>query len=238
MGPPHSAIEVSGLCRRYGPRWALLDVELEVPARGALLVTGPNGSGKSSLLRIFATAIRPDHGTVRIGGLDVVGQRREVRRRVAYLGHASQHYEALSVLENLQLGARLLDRPSGRADLRPLLVRVGLADREDDPVSDLSAGLRRRLCLARVQLREAALVLLDEPYAQLDLQGAELVDSLMRDWRDRGATVVLVTHGREAGAALCDRAIRLETGRIVWSGHPSERADRVAPDPAGGDVPR
>jgi heme ABC exporter ATP-binding subunit CcmA len=238
MGHSHSAIEVSGLCRRYGPRWALIDVELDVPAHGALLVTGPNGSGKSSLLRILATAIRPDHGTVRVDDLDVVGRRSDVRRRVAFLGHPSQHYEALSVLENLQLAARLVGRPSGRAELRPLLDRVGLADREDDPVSDLSAGLRRRLCLARVQLRASPFVLLDEPYAQLDPQGAALVDSLIRDWRERGATVVLVTHGREAGAALCDRAIRLEAGRIVWSGHPSERADRVEPAPADGEVPR
>jgi heme exporter protein A len=225
-----AAIEVSGVGRRYGPRWALIDVDLVVPAGSALLVSGHNGSGKSTLLRILATAIRPDRGAARVAGFDVVERQAEVRRRVAYLGHDSQLYEPLSVLENLQLAARFLRRPAGRSDLRTLLAEVGLADREDDPVGELSAGLRRRLCLARVLLREAAVVLLDEPYAQLDVQGFELVDSMIARCRERGATVVLVTHALEGGARRCDQAIRLQSGRIVAAGLPPATAP--GPDPA------
>jgi heme exporter protein A len=227
-----AAIEVSGVCRRYGPRWALIDVDLALPAGAALLVSGRNGSGKSTLLRILATAIRPDRGVARIAGCDVVEQRGEVRRRVAYLGHDSQLYEPLSVLENLQLVARFLRRPAGRPGLQPLLAEVGLAGREDDPVSDLSAGLRRRLCLARVLLREAPVVLLDEPYAQLDPSGFALVDSIVGRCRERGATVVLVTHAGEGRAGLCDQALRIDAGRIVWRGRPA--ALPGAGDPAAG----
>jgi heme ABC exporter ATP-binding subunit CcmA len=215
MQPLPPAIEVTGLCRRYGPRWALIDVDLAVPAGTALLVTGRNGSGKSSLLRVLATAIHPDRGTARVAGFDVVARRDEVRRRVAYLGHASQLYEPLSVLENLQLVARFSGRPAGSAELLGLLAEVGLEGREGDPVSDLSAGLRRRLCLARVLLRDAPVVLLDEPYAQLDPQGFALVDSILARCRERGATVVLVTHAAEGRARRCEQAIRIDAGRIV-----------------------
>lgn len=229
-----AAVEVTGVCRRYGPRWALIDVDLALPAGASLLVSGRNGSGKSTLLRILATAIRPDRGVARVGGRDVVRHRHEVRGRVAYLGHESHLYEPLSVLENLQLAARFLRRPAGRRALRPLLDEVGLDGREDDPVSDLSAGLRRRLSLARVLLREAPVVLLDEPYAQLDPHGFALVDSLVERCRVRGATVVLVTHAGEGRARLCDQAIRIDAGRIVWRGRPAALPD--APPPGSGDA--
>ena len=225
------------MCRRYGPRWALIDVDLEVPQGGALLVSGRNGSGKSTLLRILATAIHPDRGTARVAGRDVVRERHAVRRHVAYLGHDSHLYEPLSVLENLQLAARFLGRPGDRRSLEPWLAEVGLAGREDDAVAGLSAGLRRRLCLARVAMRRAPVVLLDEPYAQLDAPGFALVDALIARSREGGATVVLVTHANEGGARLCDQAIRIEAGRLVPAAS-SPRPLPVVGEPAmAGEAP-
>jgi heme exporter protein A len=115
------------------------------------------------------------------------------------------------------VAARLL----GRGDEVPagdLLARVGLAGREDDPVSAFSAGMRKRLSLARVLLKGAAVVLLDEPYGELDPAGFLLLDGILRDLRAAGTTVVVATHLVERGRSLCDHAIVLEAGRLAWSG--------------------
>lgn len=219
---PAPILETAGLGRRYASRWALVDVSLRMAEGGALLVTGRNGSGKSSLLRVLATAIRPTRGTARVAGLDVVAQRAQVRRHVAYLSHQLHVYEALSVAENLRIAARFLGPGGPRRPVPEILARVGLEGRGDDPISTLSAGLRRRVALARLLLQDARVLLLDEPYAQLDPVGFALIDSLVREARERGATVVLVTHVLEGARDLCDRAIRLDGGRIVWAGPASE----------------
>jgi heme ABC exporter ATP-binding subunit CcmA len=212
------AVEAGGVCRRYGRRWALVNVDLAVPRGSALVVAGRNGSGKSTLFRVLSTLIRPDRGTVRIRGLDPRVDLLSVRRRVALLSHHSNHYEALSALENLEVAARFLGRPPHREALLPRLADVGLAERADDPVMTFSAGMRKRLTLARTLLQEAEVVLLDEPYGQLDTPGFRLVDDVVAALRARGATVLLATHQLERGAALCERGLVLEAGRVAWVG--------------------
>jgi len=206
------------VCRRYGRRWALVDVGFALPRGLALVVAGRNGSGKSTLLRTLATAIRADRGTVRIEGFDSGQDLHEVRRRTALLGHHSHLYEALSPLENLQVAARFLGRDAGRAALVERLAEVGLADRADDPVLTFSAGMRKRLMLCRTLLQSASVVLLDEPYGQLDPPGFRLVDDLVERLRHQGTTVIVATHLLERGAALCDRGLVLEAGRVAWQG--------------------
>lgn len=221
-----AAVEASGLCRRYGRRWALIDVSFTVP-RGALaIVAGRNGSGKSTLLRVLATAIRADRGTARIEGKDVSAEPQEVRGRIALLSHQTSLYDSLTALENLQIAARFLGRDAGRASLLPLLEEVGLADRIDDPPATFSAGMRRRLSLARVLLKEASVVLLDEPYGQLDPPGFRLIDRVLGRLRGHGATVLMATHLLERAAELGDLGIVLEAGRLAWSGPAADLAAR------------
>jgi heme exporter protein A len=220
--PP--AVETTDLGRRYGRRWALAQVTLTVPAGVRVMVTGRNGSGKSTLLRVLATASRVDRGTATVAGFDVRRQRGEVRRRVALLGHHSYLYEAFSARDNLAAVARFLGAPAERVEA--LLERVGLAARADDPVSVFSAGMRKRLSLARALLQEADVLLLDEPYGELDPAGFALLDRVLDEQRARGATVLIATHLLEHGRALCDQAITLDEGRLVWSG---AAADLPAP---------
>lgn len=224
------AIEALGICRRYGRRWALADLSMGVPRGSVLMVTGRNGSGKSTLLRILATAIRSDHGTARVEGFDVRRSVQEVRRRVAFLSHHLYLYDSLSALENLRVAARFLGRDASRPALLPLLAEVGLADRADDATLTFSAGMRKRLALARVLLQPASVVLLDEPYGQLDPPGFRLVDGLLRRLRERGATVLMATHLLERGGDLCDRGIVLEEGRLAWEGPARELAARSGLD--------
>jgi heme exporter protein A len=218
------AIEASGLGRRYGRRWALAEVSLAVPRGSRLLVAGRNGSGKSTLLRVLATAARADRGTARVAGHDIRGEREQVRKRVAFLGHHSYLYEALSVGENLRVAAGFL---GGEAEGRApgLLRTVGLAERADDPVSTLSAGMRKRLALARALLQDAQVYLLDEPYGELDPPGFRLLDAVLDDLKGKGATVLLASHLLERGRQQCDQALLLEEGRVAWSGPAAELKD-------------
>jgi ABC-2 type transport system ATP-binding protein len=231
--PRTIAIAAAGLCRRYGRRWALKNVGFEVPEGALVMVTGRNGSGKSTLLRILAAAIRADQGKVRILGYDARGDRERVRERTALLGHRTHLYEPLTALENLAVFARFLGQDPGREALRGRLEEVGLADRGDDPVQTFSAGMRQRLALARVLQQDAPVVLLDEPYGHLDPPGFLLVDRLLQRLRGHGATVLVATHLLPRGRALCDRALVLEAGRLVFAGATAEMPEPVDADGAG-----
>ena len=182
------------------------------------MVTGRNGSGKSTLLRVLATAIRADLGTARVLGFDCRRQKDEVRRQVALLSHQSHLYEALTPLENLAITARFMDAKPAAGRIEALLADVGLADRARDPVATFSAGMRKRLSLARVLLQDAPVLLLDEPHGQLDPPGFRMVDELVGRLRAAGRTVLMATHLLERGAAVCDQAIVLEQGRLTWTG--------------------
>lgn len=210
------AVDAAGVARRFGRRWAVAGVSLRVRAGTRLMVTGRNGSGKSTLLRVLATASRLDQGEARVAGFDLRTQRAEVRRRVALLGHHSYLYEALSARENLDVVRRFVGAPAERVDA--LLAEVGLSARADDPVLVFSAGMRKRLALARALLQDARVLLLDEPYGELDPAGFALLDRVLDEQKRRGVTVLLATHLLEHGRALCDEAVALEDGRVTWAG--------------------
>src|SRR5262245_36891116 len=189
MSRPALAVDATAVCRRYGRRWALVDVSLQVEPGRVTMVTGRNGSGKSTLLRVLATAIRPDRGEARVAGFDVGREKDAVRQSVALLSHHPYHYEALTAIENLAVAARFASLPAGREALMQHLSGVDLQGRADDPVSTFSAGMRKRLSLARVLMRSVPVVMLDEPYGQLDPPGFRLVDRLLGSLRERGVTV-------------------------------------------------
>jgi len=229
--PP--AVEAGGLSRRYGRRWALVEVSLQVPRGAIQLIAGRNGSGKSTLLKILASAIRADSGWARIEGHDPRTDPDQLRRRIALLSHHLYLYDSLTALENLAIAARFLGRDSRRAALLPFLAEVGLADRADDAPATYSAGMRKRLALARVLTQEASVVFLDEPHGQLDPPGFRLVDRILGKLRERGATVLLATHLIERTGPLCDQALVLEAGRVAWTGAPERLASSGVLDPGG-----
>jgi heme exporter protein A len=218
------AIDAEQLARRFGRRWALVDVSLQLSRGEVMMVAGRNGSGKTTLLRVLAAAIRADGGRAVVGGFGLA-QRDEIRRVSALLAHQSYLYESLTARENLELVARFCSVRSGfsrtgSAEAGPhtvaaILDRVGLAARAGDPVSTFSAGMRKRLSFARVLLQELSIAFLDEPYGQLDPEGFGLVDEVISELKHRGAAVVIATHQVERIGALADRRITLEAGRVV-----------------------
>ncbi|HYN91546.1 MAG TPA: ABC transporter ATP-binding protein [Thermoleophilaceae bacterium] len=204
-----AAIELERLERRYGERIALGDVSVRVEEGQTLAVLGGNGAGKTTLLRVLAGLLRPHGGTAQVLGAALPAERWKLPGRVGYLGHEPLLYRELSGRENLSYHARLHGVDGAR--VAELLAAVGMERRADDPVRDLSKGLVQRLAAARAVLHDPALLLLDEPRANLDPAAAELLEPLIG--RASGRTRVLVSHDVERALAESDLSIGLKSGR-------------------------
>lgn len=207
-------VHAQKLSRRYGARWALAEVDLEVPRGERLLIVGANGSGKTTMLRTLATAQTPSLGSLHIFGMDVRTHAVEVRARLGLLSHLPQIYRDLSGAENLRIFNKLLGIPG---PVEPYLERVGLEIRPD-PVHSYSAGMTKRLSFARLLAQKPDLALIDEPYGQLDPAGFSFVDALLEQLTDEGVTVIVASHQVDRARHLCDRAILLDKGQVRWEG--------------------
>jgi heme exporter protein A len=214
-----SAIRIKDLSKRYGQRWALIRLNLEIPTGRAVLLTGENGAGKTTLLRIIATALRPTHGRLEIFGDEAFQSLESIRTRIGLITHQSYLYDDLSAHENLVLAQRLTGRPDA-TERQNVLASLSLSAHADRPVRTFSAGMKRRLCVARMLLRQPDLVLLDEPFGQLDPGGVGLMENVIRTLREQKRTLVVATHDIERGRALCDWHLDLHAGRIARSLEP------------------
>ncbi len=208
--PDGPAVALDGVWRAYGERVALRDVSLALPAGRTLVVFGPNGAGKSTLLRILATLLRPHEGTALVLGRDVVREGHAVRGRIGLLAHDALLYRELTGRENLAFHARLHDVPEGRVD--EVLEQAGLRDRAGDRVDALSRGLLQRLAAARTVLHAPDVLLLDEPWANLDPAARAALEPLVG--RASGRTRVVTSHDPAGGLAEADVALGLRGGRV------------------------
>ncbi|HEU0251044.1 MAG TPA: heme ABC exporter ATP-binding protein CcmA [Solirubrobacteraceae bacterium] len=206
-------IELSGLVRRYGEREALDNVSLSLPAGQTLVVFGPNGAGKTTLLRILATLLRPHSGQVSVLGEQLPEEAWKVRGRIGLLGHEPLLYRELSARENLRYHARLHGVEEERVQER--LGAVAMQDRADEPVRTLSRGMVQRVAVARATLHDPDLLLLDEPYANLDPAAIELVAPLIG--RCNAKTRVLTSHDPQRGLAEADLVLGLRGGRVAFA---------------------
>ena len=209
---PDLAISTSNLARRFGERWVLRGLDLHV-ARGEVVgLLGANGAGKSTLLRIVATLLSPNVGGVSVLGHDVVRDADAVRRVVAFLAHTPGLYDDLTAAENLRFSASMHGR--ARDEVPAALERVGLLDVANDRVRGFSAGMQRRLALARLLLNPAPVLLLDEPYSHLDAAGVVLMNTVITDFsRGEGAALVVLHELATAGGIL-NRTVRIRDGRL------------------------
>lgn len=219
-------IRATGLGKRFGRHWALAHCDLDVYGGEVLLLFGANGSGKTTFLRLVAGLYKPSRGKLSVGEHDSVKDRLACRRLLSMVAHDNYLYARLTALETLRVWARLLGIPSRDSDLLPLLEEVGLAERRQLPVGGFSAGMKKRLTLLRTRLEQPRIVLLDEPFSALDVAGQDLVEGWIRRFREDGRAVVMASHNLPRASRLCDRAVALEQGQIVWTGSGPELAER------------
>ena len=202
-------IELEGLVRRYGEREALSDVSLSLPAGGTLVVFGPNGAGKTTLLRVLSTLLRPHSGEVTVLDRRLPRDAWAVRGRVGLLGHEPLLYRELTARENLRFHARLHDLSAERVEER--LAAVSLTDRAEEPLKTLSRGMVQRVAVARATLHDPELLLLDEPWANLDPAARELIEPLIGASATR--TRVISSHDPSGGLSEADLVLGLRAGR-------------------------
>jgi heme exporter protein A len=212
---PIPAVATRDLARLFGRSAALAGVSLDVERGRLVALLGPNGAGKTTLLRILATSLRPSFGTAHVDGIDVAERPELIRRRVAYLPHATGLYDDLTATENLEFAAAMLSLPDGGDAVASALAEVGLEAVRDQRVRGFSAGMRRRLALGRLLLRNPSLVLMDEPHAALDAHGMALVDRLLQRWHDAGVTVVVASHQADRVTSMADARAWLDGGLLV-----------------------
>jgi heme exporter protein A len=204
-----SALEVEGLARHYGEREALGGVSLTLETGRTLVVFGPNGAGKTTLLRILATLLRPHAGSVRVLGASIPDESWAIRGRVGLLGHEPLLYRELSPEQNLSYHARL--HGIGHERVEEVLDAVAISARAGEAVRNLSRGMVQRVAVARAVLHEPDLLLLDEPYANLDPAALELVAPLIGP--GSGCTRVICSHDPGGGLAEADLVLGLREGR-------------------------
>jgi heme ABC exporter ATP-binding subunit CcmA len=208
-------IRVRGLVRVFGATRVLDGVDLDVAAGEAVALLGPNGAGKTTLLKIVATLLRPTRGSATVAGHDCAREAEAVRPLIGVVGHGAQVYEDLTARENLKFWATLSGLPADADTLTQALADVDLDRHAGARVRTFSAGMKRRLTLARVALARPRVLLLDEPFAALDARARKWLEGRLETFKAGGGALVMATHsfGRELSAA--DRLAILAAGRIA-----------------------
>jgi len=223
------AVEASGLEKAYGPTRALDGLDLAVETGEILGLLGPNGAGKTTTVRVLTTLLRPDRGTARVAGRDVVTEAAEVRRSIGLTGQYAALDESLTGRANLIMIGQLcrLSRRTARRRAAELLEQFELADAGDRGVKTYSGGMRRRLDLAASLVARPSILFLDEPTTGLDLPSRMVTWDAVRALTATGTTVLLTTQQLEEADQLADRIAVVDRGRVIAEGTSAQLKAKV-----------
>jgi ABC-type multidrug transport system ATPase subunit len=208
--PAQSAIIVSGVVKQFGRFAALRGVSAEFDAGKFHAILGDNGAGKTTLLRALAGLAHPTQGTIRMFGQDPQDSSREI----GYMAHPSLLYDEMSGMENLRYFARLYEI-AGDERCAEVIRAVGLDPELTRPVGQYSQGMRQRMSLARAILHDPKLLLLDEPFSNVDVHSAREMVILLKNMRGSGKTIFVVTHQALLLDGVADEFVWMQEGRIV-----------------------
>ena len=224
LGAPVVIIKLGNLVKQFGRFAALRGVSAEFDAGKFHVILGDNGAGKTTLLRALAGLAHPTRGAVSILGKNP----QEACREIGYMAHPSLLYDEMSGLENLRYFARLYDI-AGDGRCEQVIRSVGLDPELSRPVGKYSQGMRQRMSLARAILHDPKILLLDEPFSNVDVHSAREMVGLLKGMRDAGKTIFVVTHQAALLEGVADEFVWMQAGLIV------DRTYHLAPglSPAG-----
>lgn len=216
-------LEVRNLGKQYNGLTAVADISFSVQAGECFGLLGPNGAGKTSAIRMIYGFAPPSSGSLRLFGLDIATDWRQIRGRVGVCQQDNTLDPDLTVLQNLLIFAGYFGIPATQAKERAeeLLHFFALEKKREAKVGELSGGLARRLTLARALINDPELIILDEPTTGLDPQSRHLLWDRLHALRSRGKTFILTTHYMEEATQLCDRLLIMDHGRILVEGTPA-----------------
>ena len=222
-----SALDVQNVWKYYGDFPALRNISFSVAPGSAVALLGRNGAGKTTLLKILSGLSRPSEGSVKINGGEARHQ--DTRRRIGILGHGISLYDEMTAVENLKLFAQLYQLPNASKTADEMLERVGLSRVRDGLVREFSRGMRQRLAVGRAFLHDPELLLLDEPFTALDDRAIAVLQSMLREMRERGRTIVMSTHQLREALELASHVVFIQRGQIAYSG---DRTQQMVDDTA------
>jgi heme ABC exporter ATP-binding subunit CcmA len=208
---PNQIARLDKISKLFGSFAALRQVSVDLEPGRCYVLLGENGAGKSTLLRVLAGLLRPTHGTITVFGGTAP---QEARERIGYMSHAPMLYDELTAVENLQYFSNLYP---ARPCISPedVLRQVGLDPTLNRTLGQYSQGMRQRTSLARVLLPVPELLLLDEPFSNMDVESAGQMVDLLATFRHSSRTIVLTTHQRELAAPIADWVLTLKAGRVA-----------------------
>jgi ABC-2 type transport system ATP-binding protein len=213
------ALEIENLAKAFD-RPAVAGLDLRVWAGEFYVLLGPNGAGKTTTLRMTTGLLKPDRGSIKVFGIDVVAEPVRAKQVMAWLSDEPMIYDRLTPLEYLYFVAGLwgVERNGAERRARDLLASLGLSQYADERCEGLSRGMRQKVALAGALVHEPRLIILDEPFTGLDAASARLAKNMLRERVDAGCAVIMTTHILEVAERMADRVGVISSGRLVAEG--------------------
>ena len=208
-------ILVENISKTFGAVRVLHNINFHIKKGEFVTLLGVNGAGKTTLIRILATLARATHGTARIAGYSLKKEKNDIRQQIGVMSHSTFLYGDLSAEENLRFYSKMYSVPDYEQRINELLQHVNLASRRYDLVRTFSRGMQQRLSLARAILHNPQILLLDEPFAGLDVTATKILTELLHEYVKNGITILLTTHDIHYALNNAQRVIVINQGQVA-----------------------